>query len=43
MNPQYLELDALAEKYMRQGMDENDAYERAYRDIENDELEDEQE
>ena len=43
MNPQYLELDALAAKYMRQGMDENGAYERAYREIENNEQEDEQE
>ena len=43
MNPQYIELDALAAKYMRQGLDENAAYELAYREIENDELEDEQE
>ena len=43
MNPQYIELDALAAKYMSQGMDENDAYELAYREIENNEQEDEQE
>jgi hypothetical protein len=42
MNPQYLELDALAAKYMRQGMDENAAYELAYREIEQDELDEDQ-
>ena len=42
MNPQYIELDALAAKYMSQGMSESDAYELAYREIENDESDEDQ-